>query len=69
MVVIIILNLSLAKADLLHIIYYVYIGYGGYEREKKLNKLQHWAYMALVFVCQNRFSHPGPTSDFGCINS
>lgn len=57
-VVIIIFNLSLARADLLHMIYCVYIGYSGCERDKKLNKLQHWAYMALVFLCQNRFSHP-----------
>lgn len=57
MVVIIILNLSPAGADLLHMIYCVYIGYSGCERDRHLNKLQYLAYMALVFVCQNRFSH------------
>lgn len=58
MAVIMILNLYPAGPDLLHMIYCVYIGYNGCERDKQLNKLQHWAYMALVFVCQNRFSPP-----------
>lgn len=56
MVVIVILNPSPAGADVLHMIYCVYIGYSGCERDKRLNKLQYLAYMALVFVCQNRFS-------------
>lgn len=57
MMVIIILNLSPAGADLLHVIYCVCIGYSGCERDKQLNNLQYLAYMALVFVYQNRFSH------------
>lgn len=57
MVVIIILNLSPAGADPLHMIYCIYLGHSGCERDKQLNKLQYLAYMVLVFVCQNRFSH------------
>lgn len=68
MVVTIILHLPPARADLLHMMYYVYMGYSGCERDKQLNKLQYWANMVLVFVCQNRFCHPRPTSDFGCID-
>lgn len=56
MMVIIILNLFPAGADLLHMIYCVYIGYSECERDKQLNKFQYLAYMVLVFVYQNRFS-------------